>query len=47
MAVPVLVRLDGTNASEAMEILRGSKLTNVKVAADLNEAGEIIKNLVE
>ncbi len=47
VAVPVLVRLDGTNASEAMEILRGSNLSNVKVAADLNEAGEIIKNLVE
>ncbi len=46
VAVPVLVRLDGTNASEAMELLRGSKLTNVKVAADLNEAGEIIKSLV-
>ncbi len=46
VAVPVLVRLDGTNASEAMELLRGSKLKNVKVAADLNEAGEIIKSLV-
>ncbi len=43
--VPVLVRLDGTNASEAFAILRDSNLPNVKVAADLNEAGELIKTL--
>ena len=47
VAVPVLVRLDGTNANEAMKILQGSNLSNIKVAANLNEAGEIIKELVE
>ncbi|WP_331775965.1 ADP-forming succinate--CoA ligase subunit beta [Sulfurospirillum sp. 1612] len=35
--VPVIVRLDGTNAPEAAEILRNAKISNVIAATDLGD----------
>ncbi|MBE0498908.1 MAG: ADP-forming succinate--CoA ligase subunit beta [Campylobacterales bacterium] len=35
--VPVIVRLDGTNASEAAEILKNANISNIIVATDLGD----------
>ncbi|KAA6225515.1 MULTISPECIES: ADP-forming succinate--CoA ligase subunit beta [unclassified Campylobacter] len=44
--VPVVVRLDGTNAAEAKAILENSNLTNVKAATDLKSGAELVKSLI-
>lgn len=44
--VPVVVRLDGTNAKEAKEILEKSNLKNIKAATDLKNGAELVKSLV-
>lgn len=38
--VPVVVRLDGTNATEAIKILDKSGMSNITTAKDLNEGAE-------
>lgn len=38
--VPVIVRLDGTNATEAMEILKKANIKNIITAADLAEGAK-------
>ena len=38
--VPVVVRLDGTNASEAAEILKSAKIENVISAKDLEDGAK-------
>jgi len=35
--VPVIVRLDGTNAAEASEILRNANIKNIITATDLSD----------
>jgi succinyl-CoA synthetase beta subunit len=35
--VPVIVRLDGTNAKEAAEILKNANIKNIITASDLND----------
>lgn len=44
--VPIVVRLDGTNAKEAKEILDNSKLKNIKAALDLKNGAQLVKSLV-
>ncbi|MDO4673902.1 ADP-forming succinate--CoA ligase subunit beta [Campylobacter sp.] len=44
--VPIVVRLDGTNATEAKEILENSKLKNIKAATSLKEGAALVKSLV-
>ena len=44
--VPIVVRLDGTNAAEAKEILENSKLKNIKAATSLKEGAALVKSLV-
>ena len=38
--VPVIVRLDGTNALEAAEILRNANITNIITASDLGDGAK-------
>lgn len=44
--VPIVVRLDGTNAAEAKAILDNSNLKNIKAALDLKNGAELVKSLV-
>ncbi|ELG7726864.1 ADP-forming succinate--CoA ligase subunit beta [Campylobacter upsaliensis] len=44
--VPIVVRLDGTNAAEAKSILDNSNLKNIKAATNLKEGAELVKSLV-
>lgn len=44
--VPIVVRLDGTNAAEAKSILDNSNLKNIKAATSLKEGAELVKSLV-
>jgi len=44
--IPIVVRLDGTNAKEAKEILDNSNLKNIKAATDLKNGAELVKSLV-
>ena len=38
--VPVIVRLDGTNAKEAVEILKSANIKNIISATDLNDGAQ-------
>ena len=44
--IPIVVRLDGTNAAEAKSILENSNLKNIKAATNLKEGAELVKSLV-
>ncbi|MBM0637637.1 ADP-forming succinate--CoA ligase subunit beta [Campylobacter sp. VicNov18] len=44
--IPIVVRLDGTNAAEAKAILENSNLKNIKAASDLKNGAELVKSLV-
>ncbi|EAJ5754313.1 ADP-forming succinate--CoA ligase subunit beta [Campylobacter coli] len=44
--IPIVVRLDGTNAAEAKAILDSSNLKNIKVATNLKNGAELVKSLV-
>lgn len=44
--IPVVVRLDGTNAKEAKAILDNSNLTNLKAAQSLKDGAALVKSLV-
>lgn len=44
VTVPVVVRLDGTNAKEASEILNQAKIKNLIVATDLKDAAKKVVN---
>ncbi|EOH3073962.1 TPA: ADP-forming succinate--CoA ligase subunit beta [Campylobacter coli] len=44
--IPIVVRLDGTNAAEAKAILDSSNLKNIKAATNLKNGAELIKSLV-
>lgn len=44
--VPIVVRLDGTNAKEAKEILENSQLKNIKAATSLKDGAALVKSLV-
>lgn len=44
--VPIVVRLDGTNATEAKAILDSSNLKNIKAATNLKNGAELVKSLV-
>lgn len=44
--IPIVVRLDGTNAAEAKSILDNSNLKNIKAATSLKEGAELVKSLV-
>ncbi|HEB8469696.1 TPA: ADP-forming succinate--CoA ligase subunit beta [Campylobacter jejuni] len=44
--IPIVVRLDGTNAAEAKTILDNSNLKNIKAATNLKNGAELIKSLV-
>ncbi|MCX2682900.1 ADP-forming succinate--CoA ligase subunit beta [Campylobacter sp. MIT 21-1685] len=44
--IPIVVRLDGTNALEAKNILDNSNLKNIKAASDLKNGAELVKSLV-
>ncbi len=44
--IPIVVRLDGTNAAEAKAILDNSNLKNIKAATNLKNGAELVKNLV-
>ena len=44
--IPIVVRLDGTNAPEAKAILEKSNLKNIKAAVDLKSGAELVKSLV-
>ena len=43
----IVVRLDGTNASEAMKMLKEANLKNLKVASDLLEGAKIAVELAK
>lgn len=43
--VPVIVRLDGTNAKEAAEILKGANIANIHSANDLEEGAKLAVKL--
>lgn len=43
----IVVRLDGTNASEAMEMLKGANLKNLKVASNLLEGAKTVAELAK
>lgn len=45
--VPVIVRLDGTNATEAREILRESGISQLITASDLNDGAEKAVEIVK
>jgi succinyl-CoA synthetase beta subunit len=45
--VPVIVRLDGTNANEAREILRESGISQLITASDLNDGAERAVEIVK
>ncbi|HEE6691432.1 TPA: ADP-forming succinate--CoA ligase subunit beta [Campylobacter coli] len=45
--IPIVVRLDGTNAAEAKAILDSSNLKNIKAATNLKNGAELVKSLVE
>lgn len=44
--IPIVVRLDGTNAVEAKAILDNSNLKNIKAATNLKNGAELVKSLV-
>ncbi|EAI0490582.1 ADP-forming succinate--CoA ligase subunit beta [Campylobacter jejuni] len=44
--IPIVVRLDGTNAAEAKIILDNSNLKNIKAATNLKNGAELVKSLV-
>ncbi len=44
--IPIVVRLDGTNAAEAKTILDNSNLKNIKAATNLKNCAELVKSLV-
>ncbi|HED0515033.1 TPA: ADP-forming succinate--CoA ligase subunit beta [Campylobacter jejuni] len=44
--IPIVVRLDGTNAVEAKTILDNSNLKNIKAATNLKNGAELVKSLV-
>ncbi|EPV5182885.1 ADP-forming succinate--CoA ligase subunit beta [Campylobacter coli] len=44
--IPIVVRLDGTNAAEAKVILDNSNLKNIKAATNLKNGAELVKSLV-
>lgn len=44
--IPIVVRLDGTNAAEAKAILDSSNLKNIKAATNLKNGAELVKSLV-
>lgn len=44
--IPIVVRLDGTNAAEAKAILDNSNLKNIKAASNLKNGAELVKSLV-
>ncbi|OEV45258.1 ADP-forming succinate--CoA ligase subunit beta [Campylobacter jejuni] len=44
--IPIIVRLDGTNAAEAKTILDNSNLKNIKAATNLKNGAELVKSLV-
>ncbi|EML7662007.1 TPA: ADP-forming succinate--CoA ligase subunit beta [Campylobacter jejuni] len=43
--IPIVVRLDGTNAAEAKTILDNSNLKNIKAATNLKNGAELVKSL--
>lgn len=45
--VPVVVRLDGTNAKEAKEILEKSHLENIISVSDLNSGAEMVVDILK
>ncbi|MEA3448673.1 MAG: ADP-forming succinate--CoA ligase subunit beta [Bacteroidota bacterium] len=47
ISVPVVVRLDGTNSHEAMDILKNSEIPQLVVAKDLNEGAEKVVHIVK
>ncbi|WP_052806460.1 ADP-forming succinate--CoA ligase subunit beta [Campylobacter jejuni] len=44
--IPIVVRLDGTNAAEAKTILDNSNLKNIKASTNLKNGVELVKSLV-
>ncbi|EOC7345233.1 ADP-forming succinate--CoA ligase subunit beta [Campylobacter coli] len=44
--IPIVVRLDGTNAAEAKAILDSSNLKNIEAATNLKNGAELVKSLV-
>ncbi|ECL6439163.1 ADP-forming succinate--CoA ligase subunit beta [Campylobacter jejuni] len=44
--IPIVVRLDGTNAAKAKTILDNSNLKNIKAATNLKNGAELVKSLV-
>ncbi|EIY3461506.1 ADP-forming succinate--CoA ligase subunit beta [Campylobacter coli] len=44
--IPIVVRLDGTNAAKAKAILDSSNLKNIKAATNLKNGAELVKSLV-
>ncbi|HEC1874788.1 TPA: ADP-forming succinate--CoA ligase subunit beta [Campylobacter jejuni] len=44
--IPIVVRLNGTNAAEAKTILDNSNLKNIKAATNLKNGAELVKSLV-
>ncbi len=44
--IPIVVRLDGTNAAEAKTILDNSNLKNIKAVTNLKNGAELVKSLV-
>ncbi|EDO9241615.1 ADP-forming succinate--CoA ligase subunit beta [Campylobacter coli] len=44
--IPIVVRLDGTNAAEAKAILDSSNLKNIKATTNLKNGAELVKSLV-
>ncbi|MDE5914479.1 MAG: succinate--CoA ligase subunit beta, partial [Campylobacter jejuni] len=44
--IPIVVRLDGTNAAEAKTILDNSNHKNIKAATTLKNGAELVKSLV-
>ncbi|MGQ2604086.1 ADP-forming succinate--CoA ligase subunit beta [Campylobacter jejuni] len=44
--IPIVVRLDGTNAAEAKTILDNSNLKNIKAAINLKNGAELVKSLI-
>ncbi|EMJ2978879.1 ADP-forming succinate--CoA ligase subunit beta [Campylobacter jejuni] len=43
--IPIVVRLDGTNAAEAKTILDNSNLKNIKASTNLKNGAELVKSL--
>lgn len=44
--IPIVVRLDGTNAAEAKTILDNSNLKNIKAVTNLKNGADLVKSLV-